>query len=298
MSAHSAMYDFHADRLRRVERRGARERRWLRVSLWTGLGLIGLVVILSALQPLLPLPDPNAQDYHAVLQQPSWSHLFGTDDVGRDIFSRTLVAGRIDLPVAVLITALSVIIGVSLGAVAGFAGGLTDSFIMRAADVAIAFPIIVLVIAVIAIVGPGIEGVIVGVPIVSWAIYARLTRAEMLVAQQQEYMLAAQVLGFSRTRILVHHALPNVWRPALAYSMIDVVLNILLLASLSYLGLGVQPPTADWGSVIAEGQQYLLTAWWISILPGAVVVLVGVGFTLVGDAASDILGRDLTVASA
>jgi len=297
MSAQSVLYERQLERLRRVERRGKRERRWLRISLYLGLGFVATVALLSAISPLLPLPDPNAQDYNAVLQPPSWSHPFGTDDVGRDLFSRTLAAGLIDLPVALLITAISVLAGVTLGALAGFAGGWVDGVIMRLADIAIAFPIIVLVIAVIAILGPGLLGVIVGVPIVSWALYARLTRAEMLVAKEQEYMLAAHALGFSRRRILLNHALPNTWRPALAYSMVDVVLNILLLASLSYLGLGVQPPTAEWGSIIAEGQQYLLTAWWISILPGTVVVLLGVGFTMAGDAIADILGRDLTIAS-
>jgi peptide/nickel transport system permease protein len=297
MSVQSALYERQTEQLRKVERRGARERRWLRISLGVGIGLIGTIALLCAISPLLPIPSPNHQDYGAVLQAPSFSHPFGTDDVGRDVFSRTLAAGRIDLPVALLITAISVAVGVALGALAGFAGGWVDSVIMRLADIAIAFPIIVLVIAVIAILGPGLLGVIVGVPIVSWALYARLTRAEMLVAQGQEYMLAARVLGFSRRRILLNHALPNTWRPALAYCMVDVVLNILLLAGLSYLGLGVQPPTAEWGSIIAEGQQYLLTAWWISILPGVVVVLLGVGFTMVGDAIADVLGRDLTIAS-
>ncbi len=179
---------------------------------------------------------------------------------------------------------------------AGFAGGWIDAVITRLADIVIAFPFIVLVIVVIAIFGPGLKGVIIGVPLVGWAVYARLTRAEMLVIREQDYMRATEILGYSRRRALLRHALPNIWRPALAFSMVDVVLNILLVASLSYLGLGVQPPTAEWGSIIADGQQYLLTAWWISILPGVVVVLVGVGFSLVGDAVADILGRDLALA--
>ena len=297
MSAGASVHGLALDQLERVRRRGTRERRWLRFSLWLGIGVIALVVLLSLLQPLLPLPAPNEQDYNAVLQAPSSSHLFGTDDLGRDVFSRTLAAGRIDLPIALLVTAISIVVGVTLGALAGFLGGWVDAVIMRVADVVLAFPFIVVVIAVVAIFGPGMKGVIIGVPIVGWAVYARLTRSEMLVVRQQDYMLAARVLGFSRRRALLGHALPSVWRPALAFSMVDVVLNMLVVASLSYLGLGVQPPTAEWGTIIADGQQYLLTAWWISTLPGLVVVLVGVGFSLLGDAAADVIGRDLTLAA-
>jgi peptide/nickel transport system permease protein len=273
-----------------------REARWSRLSLGIGLAFIGLVMLLCAISPLLPLPAPNAQNYGAVLQAPSAAHLFGTDDVGRDVFSRTLAGGRIDLPLALGVTLLSVLIGMCAGALSGFIGGRVDAVIMRLADIAIAFPVLILVIAVVAIVGPGVEGILIGVPLVGWAIYARLTRAEMLVVREKEYMLSAEVLGLSRSRRLLNHALPNIWRPALAISMIDVVMNIVFVASLSYLGLGVQPPTAEWGGIIAEGQQYLLTAWWIATLPGILIVLVGVGFALAGDAAGDLLGRDLTLA--
>jgi peptide/nickel transport system permease protein len=266
------------ERIAEVRRRALGERRWLRISLGLGVFLIALVVLLSLLQPLLPLPAPEKQNYEAILQSPSSAHLFGTDDVGRDIFSRTLAAGRLDLAIALLVTAISVVVGVTIGSLAGF-------------------PFIVLVIGLIAIVGPGLKGVIIGVPLVGWAVYARLARAEMLVIRKQEFMLAGEVLGLSGRRRLIAHALPNVWRPILAFSMIDIVLNIMLIASLSFLGLGVQPPTPEWGAIIAEGQQYLLTAWWISILPGIVVVLVGFGFSLVGDAAADIISRDLSVAA-
>jgi peptide/nickel transport system permease protein len=297
VSAHGSIQGVALARMERVQRRVRRERRWLRLGLAAGIAIIGLIVALSAFYPLLGLAPPNAQNYNAVLEAPSWSHPFGTDDLGRDLLSRTLAGGRIDLPVAVLITLLSVVIGVALGALAGFVGGWVDVVVSRVADTVIAFPFIVLVIVVITIFGPGLKGVIIGVPMVGWAVYARLTRGEMLVIREQDYMRAAEVLGYSRRRALLRHALPNVWRPALAFSMVDVVLNILLVASLSYLGLGVQPPTAEWGGIIAEGQQYLLTDWWVSTLPGLVVVLVGVGFSLVGDAVADILGQDLTLAT-
>ena len=155
----------------------------------------------------------------------------------------------------------------------------------------VAFPFIVLVIAVIAIVGPGLLGVYIGITVVGWALYARLTRAEVLVLKEQQFVLAGTSLGYSQTRIMFRHILPNVIRPNLVFSTLDIVLNILVLASLSFLGLGVQPPTAEWGLMVAEGQTFLLTAWWISTLPGLVIVLAGVGFSLVGDGLADRLGR-------
>jgi peptide/nickel transport system permease protein len=296
VSVYAALEGVARQRIRQAQRRAARERRWLRLSLALGVGLVGLVVLLSALAPLLPLPAPNAQNYGAVLRAPSMSHPFGTDNLGRDLLSRTLAGGRIDLPVALLITSISVSLGTAMGALAGFCGGWIDVAVTRLVDIVIAFPFMVLVIAVITIVGPGLKGVVIGVPLTGWAVYARLTRAEMLVVREQEYMLAARVLGLSRRRALLRHALPNIWRPALAYSTIDIVLNILLVAALSYLGLGVQPPTAEWGGIISDGQQYLLSAWWVTTLPGIVVVLVGVGFSLIGDGVADLLGRDLAIA--
>ena len=161
---------------------------------------------------------------------------------------------------------------------------------MRAVDVVVAFPFIVLVIAVIAIVGPGLLGVYIGITVVGWALYARLTRAEMLVLREQQFVLAAQSLGYSHDRIVFRHPLPNLLRPNLVFSTLDIVLNILVLASLSFLGLGVQPPTAEWGAMVAEGRRFLLTAWWISTMPGLVIVVSGVGFSLIGDGLADRLG--------
>jgi peptide/nickel transport system permease protein len=294
-AAEVSMHGLALDRLERVRRRGPRERRWMRLSLGLGIAIIALAGLLCVCAPLLPLPNPNTQDYSAVLQPPSWAHPFGTDEVGRDVFSRTLWGGRLDLSIAMLMTLISFVTGTTLGGLAGFQGGRAESVIMRVADIALAFPFIVLVISLVTIFGPGLKGLIVGVPLVGWAIYARLTRAEMLVVREQDYMLAARVLGLSRRRILLRHGLPNLWRAVLVFSVIDVVLNITLIASFSYLGLGVQPPTAEWGAIVASGQQYLLSAWWISTLPGLVIVLAGVGFSLVGDAGAEILGRELTL---
>jgi peptide/nickel transport system permease protein len=212
--------------------------------------------------------------------------------------SRTLAAVRLDLLVAVSLTAIALLIGVPLGALAGFFGGIQDSVIMRLADVALAFPFLVLVIGIAALLGPGLSGVYLVVILISWALFARLTRAEMLVVKQREFILAARTLGFSNRRILVRHALTNVWRAPLVYSAADIVLNIAFLATLSFLGLGVQPPTPELGAIIADGQGHLLTAWWITTLPGLLLVVLGVGLSLVGDATAELLGGDIRTGDA
>lgn len=254
--------------------------------------LLGTIALACAIAPLLGLPGPNAQNYNAVLQAPSWAHPFGTDELGRDVFSRTLAGGRLDLSIGITLTAVSLSIGVALGVCAGFFGGLVDSVIMRCADVVLAFPALVLLLALSAVFGAGLTGVYVGVPLIGWALYARLTRAQMLVVREREYVLAARVLGYSTRRTLLKHAFPNVWRPAFVFSMADIVLNISLLATLSYLGVGVQPPRAEWGVLIADGQSQLLNAWWIATLPGLVLVAVSFGLILIGDATAELLGDE------
>jgi peptide/nickel transport system permease protein len=277
--------------LRALEQRARSERRWASVSLWVGVGIIGVFVFCAIFAPLITPSGPSDQDLLHTLQPPSWGHLLGTDNLGRDIFSRSVYAARIDLTVGLITTYVPLVLGVGLGLLAGFRGGWLETVVMRAVDVVIAFPFIVLVIAVIAIVGPGLLGVYIGITVVGWALYARLTRAEVLVVKEQQFVLAASSLGYSNARVMLRHILPNVIRPNLVFSTLDIVLNILVLASLSFLGLGVQPPTAEWGLMVADGQTFLLTAWWISTLPGFVIVLSGVGFSLIGDGLADRLGR-------
>jgi peptide/nickel transport system permease protein len=268
-------------------RRRAGGLRGLPLQAKIGAGILAVLFLAGALAPLIAPYDPNALAFDEIFSSPSPSHLMGTDGTGRDVFSRTLYALRLDLLIVVAVTYIPLPIGVLIGAVAGYFGGILDAVIARITDTTIAFPFMVLVIAVIAIVGPGVKGVLIGVPIVAWALYARLARSEMLVLREQQFMLATTALGYSRWRAILRHAVPNLMRSSLIYSTLDMVVNLLLLAGLAYLGLGAQPPNAELGSIIADGQATLLSAWWVATLPGLVVVLFGVGAGLLGDGLSD-----------
>jgi peptide/nickel transport system permease protein len=252
-----------------------------------GAAILLILAFCAIFAPLISPYKPDFNDFNNLLSGPSGSHLFGTDAEGRDVLSRVLYALRLDLGIVVLVTYVPLPIGVVVGALAGYYGGWLDALISRLGDVMIAFPFIILVLAIIAIVGPGVEGVLIGVPIVAWALYARLARAEMLVMREQPFILAAKALGYTDRRAIFRHAVPNLMRAALIYSTLDMVVNLLLLASLSYLGLGVQQPTPELGSIIADGQSTLLSAWWVATLPGLVVVLFGIGAGLLGDGLSD-----------
>ncbi len=274
----------------RLEGRATTERRWSAVTLWSGAFIVGVITVLSFAAPFLNLGDPNATDLFNTLQPPSWQYPFGTDDLGRNIFVRVLYAGQVDLIFGIITTYVSLVLGLAVGAISGYVGGWVDAVIMRIVDLVISFPFIVLILAITAITGPGLTGAYIGVLAVSWALYARLTRGEMLAMRDKQFILSAQTMGFSTTRIIFVHAVPNLLRSNIVFSMSDMVLNILTLASLSYLGLGVAPPMSEWGEMVAQGQKNLLNAWWLSTLPGLVIVLVGVGFSLVGDGLADKLG--------
>jgi peptide/nickel transport system permease protein len=275
----------------RLRRQALSDRRWTNWTLWAGVGILAVVALAAIFAPLVAPYPPNEQNLANAFQAPSWSHLMGTDNLGRDIFSRVVYAGRVDLQIGFITTYIPLLTGVALGAIAGYLGGRVDTVIMRLVDVVIAFPFLVLVIAILAVVGPGLKGMYIAVLAVGWSMYARLTRAEMLVLREQQFVLAAESLALSRRRIIFRHAVPNVLRPNLVFSMADFVLNILLAASLSFLGLGVRPPTAEWGAMVADGQNFLLNAWWITTFPGIVIVIVGIGLSLIGDGLAERLGE-------
>jgi peptide/nickel transport system permease protein len=269
---------------------GRRSRFRRRGTLATGVFLLGAFVILALGTPLIAPYDPIAQDAAARLQGPSWLHPFGTDNFGRDILSRVIWGTRIDLQIAVIGVLFPFIIGTTLGTVAGFFGGIVDAIFMRLVDIILAFPFLVLMLSIIAILGPGLGSFYIAMALVGWVSYARLIRAQMLVLKNHDYAVAAVSLGFSRTRIMFRHLLPNAAAGSVVFAMSDAVLVLLNGAAISYLGLGVQPPIAEWGVMVAEGQSFITTAWWITLFPGLSIVCLAFGFSMLGDALGELLG--------
>ena len=255
-----------------------------------GAALLLLIALGGLLAPWIAPFDPYEQDFMAVLEPPGLVHLFGTDSLGRDVFSRVLHGARIDLQIGLITTYVPMVYGVLLGAWAGYRGGWADVAVMRVLDVAMAFPFLVLIIVIVAILGPGVHNIYFAVFLVAWTMYARLARAEMLVERGKDYMTAARVLGYPTRRILFRHGLPNVMGSSIVFSTSDFVLNILLVSGLSFLGLGVQPPLPDWGAMVAEGRDFIFDAWWIATLPGFAIVLTGTALSLIGDGLARRLG--------
>lgn len=254
-------------------------------------GIVILLFLLScAVAPGLVAPyDPLAFDYGALQQPPSGLHPFGTDQFGRDMLSRTIAAATIDLQIALFATIVPLVVGTLIGLLVGYYGGWPDMVFGRLVDLVVTFPFLVLVIAIVAVLGPGLGNMYIAISVIGWVFYARLIRGEVLVLRGHDYVSAARVLGYSDGRILLRHILPNAARPVLVYWMTDMSLAILLGSSLGYLGLGAQPPAAEWGVLIADGKNLFTQAWWISVFPGFAIVLCGVGFSLVGDGLADLL---------
>ena len=268
-----------------LPRRGSR----LPVALLAGLTLLAFLV-LAAVAPGLIVPyDPLAFDYSALLQSPSLRHPFGTDQFGRDVLSRTISASTIDLQIALFATIGPLIVGSAIGLLVGYYGGFWDALFGRLVDIVITFPFLVLVIAIVAVLGPGLVNMYIAVSIVGWVFYARLMRGEVRVLRGQDFVSAAKVLGYSDVRILLRHILPNAARPVIVYWVTDMALAILLGSSLGYLGLGAQLPAAEWGVLIADAKNYFSQAWWMTVFPGTAIVLAGIAFSLVGDGLADLM---------
>ena len=267
-------------------------RRTRNVPLFAGIGILLVIVLAAVFAPLLTSQSPIHQNLLDTLAPPGGAHLLGTDDLGRDVFSRLLYGARTDLRVAFIAVLFPFTIGTALGALAGYAGGWVDGLIMRLADIVVAFPFYVLIIALVFVLGPGTRSIYIAITVVSWVSYARIIRGETLVTRRLEYVQAAQVAGLSHTRTVLRHILPNVMSQAIVFAMSDIVLDILAIVTLGYLGLGVTPPTPDWGGMIAAGQQFLTTNWQIATIPGLAVVLTGLGLALLGDGLADILRVD------
>ena len=278
---------------RAAERAAHRQARSWRV----GSGLLAGTAVLLALLACAVMPQwiapypPDAFDYRALLQAPSLAHPFGTDNFGRDVLSRTIWAARIDLQIAIFGTLFPAVFGTIVGALIGYVGGLVDTLFRRLVDLLITIPFLVLVIAIVAALGPGLLNMYIAVSAVSWVFYARLMRSEIIAQKRRDYADAGRVMGYGSPRIIFRHLLPNAITPLIIYWMTDMALVILLGSSLGYLGLGAQPPTAEWGVLIADGRNFMTTAWWMSIFPGLAIVLAGIGFSLVGDGIAILLRR-------
>jgi peptide/nickel transport system permease protein len=265
---------------------------WLRNrALLGGIGLLGLIVAMAVLAPFISGYSPDHQDLFHVLSGPSATHWLGTDELGRDVWARLLYAGRVDIAVGVAAVAAPFCIGSVLGLVAGYYGGLVEVVIMRVLDIVVAFPFYVLVIAIVFALGAGIVSIFIAITLVGWVSYTRIVRGEVLVAKRLGYVQAAKAAGLSTPRILLRHLLPNVVGQAVVYAMSDIVLTILAVVTLGYLGLGVQPPTPEWGAMMQSGSTFLSIHPLLATAPGLAVVLTGLALSLIGDGLSAELRR-------
>lgn len=264
-------------------------RRRVKPTLVIGLVMLAALLFAALFPQLLAPVSPTTFDYEAILKGPSAKHFFGTDNFGRDVFSRVIYGARIDLQIALFTTLFPFVFGTLLGALTAFLGRWSDALVGRIADIVVVFPFLVLVIAIVAVLGPGLTNMYIAVSAVGWVSYWRLTRAEVLTQKKAEYAQAGRVLGFSPARVLLRHILPNAVTPAIVYLMTDMSLGILLGASLGYLGLGAQPPTPEWGVMVADGKNFMTTAWWISTFPGLALTFAGIAFSLIGDGLADAL---------
>ena len=243
----------------------------------------------ALLAPALSSGDPNAQNFEAILQAPSAAHLFGTDNFGRDVFTRVLFGAQIDLRIGVLAIVFPFLFGSLAGAVAGYYGGWVDAVVMRAVDVITAVPFLVLIIAIVSFLGSGEMNIFLAIGAVGWVTYSRLVRGEVLREKNLEYVAAVRSLGFPRRRIILRHILPNAIAPAIIFLASDVILVILTTATLGFLGLGIRPPAPEWGMMISEGREFLSGGWWVAAMPGFACMYAGLAFILLGDGIADIL---------
>lgn len=254
-----------------------------------GIAIVLFFVLLAAFPGVFTSYGPDAINAKDMLQAPSAVHWFGTDNYGRDLYTRVVYATRIDLYIGIGAMIIPFVLGTALGLISGYYGGKLDSMIMRIVDIFMAFPYMVLAIAIVAITKAGINALFISMWLVGWKEYTRLVRSETIVVKQQEYVEAAKVLGYGDFRIIIRNVLPNVLSSSIVYGASDIVMCMLSGAAMSYLGLGVQAPMSEWGAIISEGKTYLSQAWWITLFPGLFLMIAGFGFSLIGDGLSDLL---------
>ena len=254
-----------------------------------GTAIIFGLLLVAALAPLLATHNPYEQILNDRLLAPSVTHWFGTDSLGRDIYSRVVYGSRVTLTIALLVAAISTPLGMLMGIVAGYLGGMVDEILMRLADVFLAFPRLILAIAFAAALGPGVENAIIAIAIAHWPSYARLARAETLNVKNNDYIQAMRVLGAGKARIMAGHILPLTLSSIIVRMSLDMGTIILTAAGLGFLGLGAQPPMPEWGLMVSDGRQFLVDQWWVSTLPGLAILVVVMGFNLLGDGIRDVL---------
>ena len=279
------------------------ERRWVmtlkrlarrRTALF-GLVVVVTVLLAAAFAPWLTPFDPLEQEINERLREPGWQnaagrvHPLGTDHLGRDILARVIFGSRIALLVGLSAVLISGVLGMAIGLVSGYFGGKVDDFFMRLADIQLAFPFILLAIAVIGVLGPSLRNIIIVIGVSSWVVYARVVRGEVLSIREREFVQAAIALGSRDGRVLVRHVLPNAFTPWLVVATLDMARVIVIESALSFLGLGVQPPTPTWGGMLADGRVYLSTAWWLATFPGLAILVTVLGINLLGDGLRDTL---------
>ena len=255
----------------------------------TGVVLTGAFLATALLAPWIAPRDPIAPEIDAILAPPSRVHLFGTDELGRDVLSRVVYGSRVSLQVGLVGVGIAAAAGITGGLLAGFNGGFWDAALMRATDVLLAFPGILLAIAIVAALGPNLTNVMLAVGIGAIPVYARTVRGSTLAVRRMEYVEAARAAGATTGRLILRHVLRNIAAPILVLATLGVGVNILIAAGLSYIGLGAQPPTPEWGAMLSGARQYLRDAWWTAVFPGLAITLTVVGMNLLGDGLRDIL---------
>jgi peptide/nickel transport system permease protein len=251
--------------------------------------LVGLIFAVALLAPLVATHDPLAQDFTIRLQPPSMAHLYGTDQFGRDIFSRVVFGSRIALEIILIVSVISGGVGALVGWIAGYFGGRMDEVLMRLTDMFLAFPSLVLAMAFAAALGPSLPNMIMAISLVTWTPYARLARGETLRTKAQDFVEAARAMGASDTRIIFRHVLPMTLSVLIVQLTLRMGTIILTAAGLGFLGLGAQPPTPEWGAMVSDGRNFLVDQWWVSTLPGTAIAAAVLGFNLLGDGVRDIL---------
>ncbi|AMM21652.1 nickel ABC transporter permease [Frondihabitans sp. PAMC 28766] len=261
-------------------------------SLMAGIVIVGALVLIAILAPVIAPFDPIKQNLENALAKPSATHWLGTDKYGRDVLSRLIWGARVDLRIGFLAVLIPFVVGTLIGGIAGYFGGWLDTVLMRIVDIFFAFPFYVMVIVLVFIFGSGEFSIYIAIAAVSWVSYAKIVRGEVLVAKQQDYVVAARLGGMSHARIMLRHIGPNVLSQAIIYAMSDIVMDIMAIVTLGYLGLGIAPPTAEWGSMINDGQEFITTQWQQATIPGLVVVVTSLGLSWLGDGLSDLLSPE------